>query len=237
MAQQPMTINQMMQAHKQLTADFRARRMDQARYSAALTCLKALDAEKRWWSCTPEGGFVWYDGSRWIPGQPLVGPAQPPGNAAPSAVGGSFAAAPKKNPRLKGWRSLASTPILAILPGAVIGGIWFLYTLVQLVLGEGGGIDFLTPAILTGVPLLLWLLRKPLDRLMRPLQKFHVSFPFALRLAIALAVPMLFGCGCSVISTTGYSAMHFTALISTLFGYLLLHTPATKKYKQNVSSQ
>lgn len=231
MAQQPMTLNQMMQAYQQLTADFQAHRMNQASYSAALTRLKALDAEKRWWACTPQGGFVWYDGSRWIPGQPLVSPAPPPGKAAPAAAGGSQAAALKTKPRLKGWRRIASTPILAILPGAVIGGAWFLYTLLQLVLGEMESVDFLTPAILTGVPLLLWLLRKPLDRLLPPLQKFHASFPFALRLGIALAAPMLFGCGCSAISTTGYSAMHFTALISTLFGYFLLHTPATKKFK------
>jgi hypothetical protein len=132
MAQQPMTLNQMMQAYQQLTADFQANRMDRASYSAALTCLKALDAEKRWWSCTPEGGFVWYDGSRWIPGKPVVGPArplvspaQPPGKAAPAAAGGSHAAASKKSPRLNGWRKIASTPILAVLPGAVIGGLWF----------------------------------------------------------------------------------------------------------------
>ncbi len=239
MAQQPMTINQMLQAHRQLTADFQANRIDQASYTAALTCLKALDAEKRWWSCTPEGTFVWYDGSRWIPGHPPVSPAQPvvparppvgpaqPGRAAPAAAGGSHAAAP----RLKGWRKLASTPILAILPGAVVGGIWFLYTLLQLILGGMEGVDFLTPAILTIVPLLLWLLRKPLDSLLRPLQKFQASFPFALRLGIALAVPMLTGCGCSLISTTGFSAVHFTALISTLFGYLLLHTSGTKKFQ------
>lgn len=227
MAQQPMTIDQMMQAHRQLTADFQAHRIDQAGYAAGLTCLKALDAEKRWWSCTPEGAFVWYDGSRWIPGRPPVAPAQP-GRAAPAAAaGGSHAAAP----RLTGWRKISATPILAVLPGAVIGGIWFLYTLFQLIFGDGAGVDFLTPAILTGVPLLLWLLRKPLDSLLRPLQKFQASFPFALRLGVALAVPMLTGCGCSLISTTGFSAVHFTALISTLFGYLLLHTSGTKKFQ------
>lgn len=225
MAQQPMTIDQMMQAHRQLTADFRANRIDQASYTAALTCLKALDTEKRWWSCTPEGGFVWFDGSRWIPGRPPVVQAQPPLQAAPAAAGGSQAAAP----RLNGWRIIASTPILAILPGAVIGGIWFLYTLFQLIFGDGAAIDFFTPAILTGVPLLLWLLRKPIDSLLRPLHKFQASFPFALRLGIAMAVPMLTGCGCSLISTTGFSAVQFTALISTLFGYFLLHTPANRK--------
>jgi hypothetical protein len=228
MAQQPMTLNQMMQAHQQLTADYQARRMDQASFSAALTCLKALDAQNRWWSCTPEGGFIWYDGRRWVPGQPLVGPAQPAGRAAPAATV-SHAAVPMKKPPLRGWRKIASTPILAVLPGAVIGGIWFLYTLVLLVLEETQGVDFLTPAILTGVPLLLWLLRKPLDMLLRPLQQFHTSFPYVLRLGIALALPMLTGCGCSIFSTTGYSAIHFTALISTLFGYFLLRTPAAKK--------
>lgn len=229
MVQQPMTLNQMLQAYQQLTADFQARRMDKASYSAALTRLMAMDSEKRWWSCTPEGSFVWYDGSRWIPGQPVVSPAQPPVQAAPAAAGGNPAAALEKNSPLKGWRKIASMPILAILPGAVIGGIWFIYTLLQLGLGGLGGVDFLTPAILTGVPLLLWLLRKPVDKLLLPLQKFQGSFPFAIRLGVALAVPMLFGCGCSVISTSGYSAMHFTALISTLFGYFILHTPTAKK--------
>jgi hypothetical protein len=70
-----MTINQLMQAHQQLTADYQARRMDKASYAAALTCLKGIDAEKRWWSCTPEGGFVWYDERHWIPGRPVVSPA------------------------------------------------------------------------------------------------------------------------------------------------------------------
>lgn len=223
MAQQPMTLNQMMQAHRQLTADFQANRIDQASYAAALTCLKALDAEKRWWSCTPEGAFVWYDGSRWIAGQPPVG-------AAPAEAESSHGVALKSNPRLTGWRRIAATPILAILPGAVIGGIWFIYTLLQLFLGRRDGVDVLTPVILTCVPLLLWLLRKPLDGLLRPLHRFQAVFPFVLRLGIALAVPMLFGCGCSIISTSGYSAMHFTALISTLFGYFLLHTPANRKF-------
>lgn len=231
MAQQPMTIDQMMQAHRQLTTDFQANRIDQARYAAGLTCLKALDAEKRWWSCTPDGTFVWFDGSRWIPGQPVVNTKQPQGIAAPPAAGASHVATFKTNPPLKGWRKITATPILAILPGAVVGGIWFLYTLLQLIRGGMEGVDFLTPVILTGVPLLLWLLRKPLDSLLRPLQKFQASFPFALRLGVALAVPMLTGCGCSLISTTGFSAVHFTALISTLFGYLLLHTPGTKKFQ------
>jgi hypothetical protein len=229
MAQQPMTISQMMQAYQQLTTDFQARRMDKASYSAALTRLKAIDTEKRWWSCTPEGGFVWYDGSRWIPGQPLVNspnisPSKPPVQAAPAKVGGNHA----KNPPLSVWRKIASTPILAILPGAVVGGLWFLYTLLRLILGGPGGVDFLTPAILIGLPLLLWLLRKPVDKILLPLQKFLGSFPFALRLLIALAVPMMFGCGWSVISTTSNSAMHFTAVISTLLGYFLLHKPAVK---------
>ncbi len=235
MPQQPMTLNQMMQAYQQLTSDFNARRMDKASFSAAVVLLQARDAEGRWWSCTPEGGFVWYDGKRWLPGQPPMvsapdlNPSRPTVQAATTAAGGSHVAAQQTNPPLKGWRKIASTPILAILPGAVVGGIWFLYTLLQLILGEPGGVDFLTPVILTGVPLLLYLLRKPLDKLLLPLQKLQGSFPYALRLGIALAVPMLFGCGCSAISTTGYSAMHFTALISTLFGYFLLRKPAARK--------
>jgi hypothetical protein len=227
MAQQPMTISQMMQAHQQLTADFQAKRMDKASYSSALNRLMAIDTEKRWWSCTLQDGFVWYDGSRWIPGQPVV---SPPGvSPSQTPVQAAYIPALNNNPPLKGRRKIASSPFMAVLPGAVIGGLWFLYTILRMVLGGTGGVDILTPAILTGLPLLLWLVRRPLDKILFPLQKFLGSFPFALRLIIALAVPMLFGYGFSAISTTSNSAMFLTALISTLFGYFLLHKPAAKK--------
>jgi hypothetical protein len=220
MEQQPMTLNQMMQAYQQLTNDFNTRKIDKTTYSAALVRLRAIDEEKRWWSCTPEGGFVWYDGTHWLPGQPpMVSP--PKGN--PSQP--SIQVAPQTNSPSKGWRKLTTTPFLAILPGAVVGGLWFLFTLLRLILGGTGGVDILTPVILSGVPLLIWLLRKPLDKLLLPLQKFHKSFPYAIRLGMALTVPMLLGCGCSTIITSGYTAMHFTALISTLFGYFLLRSP------------
>ena len=231
MEQQPMTLTQMIQAYQQLTSDLKTRKIDKASYSAALVQLRAIDEEKRWWACTPDGGLVWYDGKRWVPGQPsnLSAPdtniskantQQSPINTSTNRV-----QAAQSNTSSKGWRKLAATPILAILPGAVIGGIWFLYTLIQLILGKTGGVDILTPLILTVVPLVLWLLRKPLDKLLIPLQKFHKSFPYALRLGLAMAVPMLLGCGCSAIFSSGYSALHFTALVSTLFGYFLLRKP------------
>lgn len=231
MEQLPMSINQMMQAYQQLTSDFNARKIDKATYSAALVQLRAIDEEKRWWSCTPEGGFVWYDGKRWVPGQPPTitsadtNPSQPAVQTAPFTAGSTQVNASQKNTSSKGWRKIASTPLLAILPGAVVGGLWFLFTLIRLIVSGGRGVDILTPLILTGVPLVLWVLRKPLDKLLIPLQKFHKSFPYALRLGIAFAVPMLTGCGCSTIFTSGYTAMHFTALISTLFGYFLLRSP------------
>ncbi len=217
MSQKPMTLNQMMQTYQLITSDFNEQRIDKAAYSAALVRLKAMDAENRWWACTSEGGFAWYDGKSWVPGLP---PGYlPAANPKPPL---------KEKSASKGWRKIASTPILAILPGAVVGSLWFFYTFLQLIFGGQGGVDFLTPTILTGVPLLLWLLRKPLDKLLHPLQKLSRSFPFALRLGLVLVLPMMLGCGCSMISTTGYSAIHFTALISTLFGYFLLHTPAAK---------
>lgn len=228
MPERPMTLHQMIRTHRQLTADFQANRLDKASYSAAISRLKAMDEEKRWWACTPEGGFVWYDGSRWVPGEPVVSAAQPPAKSAPTASPSDQPVAPPARLGQTGWKKLASTPILAMLPGVVVGGIWFLYTLLQIILGRPEGVDILTPLILTGVPLLLWLLRKPLDKLLLPLQKFHITFPFALRMGIALALPMLLGCGCSAISSYGYLPMHITALISTLFAYFMLHTPATK---------
>lgn len=231
MEQNPMTITQMMQAYQQLTNDFNSGKIDKKTYAAALVQLRAIDAEKRWWSCTPEGDFVWYDGKHWIPSPPpkIISAgeyrSQHAAQISPITASSTQVNPPQTNTSSKGWRKLTSTPILAILPGAVVGGLWFLFTLVRLFLGGMEGVDILTPLILTGVPLLLWLLRKPLDKLLIPLQKFHKSFPYALRLGIAFVVPMLTGCGCSVVFTSGYTAMHFTALMSTLFGYFFLRTP------------
>lgn len=235
MAQQPMTLDQMMQAYQKLTSDFKTKRMDKATYSAALVQLRAIDSEKRWWSCTPDGNFVWYDGKRWLPGQPPIAktlgttPSQPSVRPASPTTGGRQTDGQKAKSPLKGWRKIASTPILAILPGFLVGSVWFLFTLLQTIFGEGVGVDFLTPVILTGVPLFLWLLRKPIDKILYPLHKILGAFPFVLRLLLALIVPMMFGCGCSMIATTGYLSLHFTALISTVFGYVLLRTPTVKK--------
>lgn len=270
MVPQPMSINQMLQAHRQISADYRAGRIDPVTYANALTGLKAVDADGRWWTCSPDGGFLWYDGTRWLPGQPPVPPAapqyssypyqvaapvqypqgaaQPAGNVArqPAPMRGvgapttgvpaptpgqpvQQAAYPAQAPNqartaATGFSNLVkATPILAILPSILCGGLWFLYTFLGVFKSEGiGGVDCITPLIVGGLPVLFWALKKPLDKLLLPIKPLIQSFPKPLRLGVALAVPLLLGCGCSLLIPSGYLALNVSSFVSVMTAAVLL---------------
>ena len=75
------------------------------------------------------------------------------------------------------------------------------------------------------MPLLLILLRGPIDRLLMPLQKFRASIPRMALLGFGLAVPLLVA---NVLYARGYSQFDYlfrTYIISTLLSYVVLRTP------------
>lgn len=112
---------------------------------------------------------------------------------------------------------------MAIIPALLCGGLWFLYTFIGVFKGEGlRGIDFLTPLIVGGLPILFWILKKPLDQLLLPLKPFIQSVPKPVRLGICLAIPVFLGCGCSTVSPSGYFALSVSAFISVMTAGLLL---------------
>jgi hypothetical protein len=124
------------------------------------------------------------------------------------------------------WLRFAATPVLALLPGAFCGGTWFLYTLLGIFKNEGiWGIDWLTPAILVGLPPLLWILSRPLDKLLMPLQSVRRSIPMPMRLGGALALPLVLSCCLTTVSTSGYGALHLASVISILVSFVLFRSP------------
>jgi len=88
--------------------------------------------------------------------------------------------------------------------------------------GNIWGIDWITPLIVTGLPLLFLVFRKPIDKLLLPLKPIIQGVPKPLRLGIALAVPLLLGCGCSTLTSSGYLALNVSTFVSVMTAALLL---------------
>jgi len=118
---------------------------------------------------------------------------------------------------------LAASPILALVPSAACGGLWFLYTFIGVFKSEGiRGVDWITPIILVGLPVFFWVYKKPIDQALMPLQPAITRFPRPLRLGVSLAVPFVLGCGCSLTSTSGYFALNVASFISIVTAAVLM---------------
>lgn len=252
MQQQPMSLVEMMERVRQINADASTGRMSPAEQAAELAKLRGLDPQGRWWCCTPQGSFLVYNGKQWIPAQPPKLQAQPvpkpqpatpkpkrahaaprPGSGIgnpPLVTGAGKSADPVINqPIVQRWLRFAATPFLALLPGLVCGGLWFLYTLLR-VANEGlAGVDFVTPMAIIGLPILLSVFRKRVDRLLKPLQPFRASFTPAFRWGAALAIPVIMGLICSGTGGYGYGALNWIAILSILVSYLMIHNPEVQQ--------
>jgi hypothetical protein len=90
------------------------------------------------------------------------------------------------------------------------------------------GVDWLTPAILVGLPPLMWLLARPLDKLLLPLQPLRRAIPMPMRLGGALALPVVLSCCLSTISSSGYTALHLASIASILASYVLFRSPEVR---------
>ncbi len=250
MQQQPLSLAQMMERVRQINADTAAGRISPAEQAAELAKLRGIDPQGRWWCCAPQGGFLMYNGKQWVPAQPPNLPTPPASKQKPPAPKPKQArAAPQpgpvrppfpsgaansndpvmNQPIVQRWLRFAATPFLAFLPGLVCGGLWFLYTTLR-VANEGlAGVDFVTPMAIIGLPILLTVFRKRVDRLLQPLQPFRASFTPAFRWGAALAIPIIIGLICSGTSGYGYGALNWIAILSILVSYLMIHNPEVQK--------
>ncbi|MDX9952904.1 MAG: hypothetical protein RBT75_02365 [Anaerolineae bacterium] len=192
------------------------------------------DASGAWYMIDPDGRVLRHDGQRWQPFAPTPPPpSAPPPASAPPASAPPASAPPASAPglelppgavtKMQNLVPRALWPILPLIPSLLCGGLWFLYTFIGMFKSEGlGGVDWITPAFVVGLPLLFWLFKKPLDRLLLPLKSPLQAIPKALRLGIALALPVFLGVACTSFSTIGYGGLRISALISVLAAAVLL---------------
>lgn len=236
-------FRQFQQRYQQLRAMRDAGQLHPQQFMVEVQKLRWQDRQGIWWMIDPNGTLLRYDGQRWFPVQlpqasappgptpppmmpPPVRPAPSPQSVPPPVPAPNIApqvvVPPQSAPQKRSFLQ-ASSPILAIIPALLCGSLWFLYTFIGVFKYEGvEGIDFLTPLIVGGLPVLFWVLKKPLDQLLLPLRPIIQSMPRPLRMGICLAIPVFLGCGCSTFSPEGYLALSVSAFVSVITAALLL---------------
>jgi len=215
-------VSQFQQRYQQLRAMREAGRLSPQQFIAELQNLRWQDGNQFWWTINPDGVFLRFDGQQWVPAQPAQ-PAPMPAYPPPAVSFRPVQASPKAQTAKTGRFLRTMAPILAVILSLGCGGSWFLYTLIGAYKsGNIWGIDWITPLIVTGLPLLFLVFRKPIDKLLLPLKPIIQGVPKPLRLGIALAVPLLLGCGCSTLTSSGYLALNVSTFVSVMTAALLL---------------
>ena len=122
----------------------------------------------------------------------------------------------------------ASKKLLGIL-GLVVplatAMVWLIYSL----LARGEKRDLLTPLIIAGIPLLFVYFRRPIDRILLPLQPLLRIIPRLLRYSLALALPLVLAYVIAAQTYSGYGVSRLVSLISLVGGYVLIRTPEVKQ--------
>jgi len=187
--------------------------------------LRAQDESGRWWTINPaDGTFLFYDGAGWLPGQPpgFAPPTagqQPAASRSDAAAGSRSLAEELKSPSKKflGYMGLVVPLITA--------GIWLVYS--WLVPSEQN--DCLTPLIIGGIPFLFVYFRRPIDRLLLPIQPVRRLVPKIILYVIALVFPVVIGYVLGAVTYSGYGVPRLVSFVGLIGGYVLVRDPEVKR--------
>ena len=122
-----------------------------------------------------------------------------------------------------GRRPQAWWDLLSVLGGVAGAVIWFLYASVR---SAGEGFDFISPALMIGIPVLLAMKRESIDALLLPLQRYRRRFPRSLLVGAGLAVPFLTAFLLyNLLGITQYSLMYTNLVVGTFCSYAIIRDP------------
>jgi hypothetical protein len=198
--------------YKQLRSQYDDGKLSPDHFLAEVRQLRTQDSSGTWWAVNPkDGSFLRYDGSNWVLAKPLKAPRA----STPPEL-------PFKLPELSSsLRPLL--PFAGLILSTSCGVLWTLYTFIRV--GQGEPADCMTPFILGGLPIALWVFRKPIGVYLRPLEPIRRTIPRPVLLGAAFAVPVVLGVLLSTITSYGYGAMRLSAFISILVAYVLSRRP------------
>lgn len=246
------SVDQFLSIYEQLKQQYQRREISQQQFFESAKNMRARDARGYYWVVDPNTDqFYFYDGRQWLPDNAILkmrtAPIQPPIPQQPVQPQVN-----QQRPQAQNWQQPVqqpvqkpvskpvqskkrsglskASPIVALLPAIGCGGLWFLYTFIGVFKSEGlMGIDFITPAIIIGIPIVFWAFGKQIDGLLKPLHPLIGPFPKALRYGVMLGIPVFLGCGCSFISSSGYGLLHITTLISVLVAGIMMRIPEVSR--------
>ena len=201
--------------YKELRSQYDEGKLSPDHFLAEVQQLRTQDDSGTWWAInSKDGSFLRYDGSEWVSARPAKAPKAPKAAAGPKK--------PFKLPQLPS-NLRPMLPFAGLILSTSCGVLWTLYTFIRV--GQGEQADCMTPFILGGLPIALWLFRKPIGVFLRPLEPIRRTIPRPVLLGAAFAVPVVLGVLFSSVTSYGYGAMRLSAIISILAAYVLTRKP------------
>ncbi len=199
-----MTFDEAGQHYAAYRAQMDAGQMNPVDFQAAVAQLKVQDSSGVWWQMGPGGEWLSWNGTEWVT---PAGPAKPPAAA--------------------GWNSPGKGnqifwDVLCVLGSCVMAYAWYWYSGLDKSLNQP---DTKSAVTMVVMPILLIVLRRPLDRLLAPLQKFRQSIPPMVLVGVGIAIPFLVTNYLYSRGVSNYPLMFRTYVISTLLSYVILRTP------------
>lgn len=200
--------DELLQRYLVLQRSCDAGQIDQRQFYNQVKQLQMRDEAGTWWAVDPrDGAFLRYDGREWLPDAPPVSVS------APAQV------EPQAEPDFDKMIALMSVVIPLITAACWMSWSW-------LVPSEQN--DCITPLIVGGIPLLFIYFRRPIDRLLLPIQPLRRLFPKLILYGVSLALPLVLAYVSASMTLSGFGVPRFVALVSLLAGYALIRDPEVR---------
>lgn len=211
-----LSIHELYNRFQLLLAQYRRGELSQQAFVQAVQEMQAQDAAGNWWMMDPGmGNFLKYDGVNWVP---APAPISIPSKQAPQSR------AQQTPVKQKGRGCFLSSPIMATLYAVFAAFVWMYYANFTSS-AESSYRDWYTPFLMAGLPILLRLVRNPLNKLLRPLDGLYRIVPRVMRIGMAFGLPLFFGILFSLRDSSntlaGFSALRNTTFWSVMGAYFL----------------
>ncbi len=205
-----MTFEEAGQRYAALRAQYDAGRMPPADFQAAVAQLTVTDAAGAYWQMDAQTGeWLCWNGTSWVRPQQQAA-AQPQA----SSPGGGFATPSNTMQRI--W------DVVGILGSGGLAYAWYTYSGMD----KSVGPDKRSCIAMVVLPLLLIVLRGPLDKVLAPIQKFRQKIPPMVLVGAGLAIPFLVTNYYYSRGVSNYPLMFKSFITSTLLSYVVLRTPS-----------
>ena len=248
-----MSFQQALQHFNELCRQYQARQLSNEQFRQAVEQLRVQDGGGIWWQLSPQGQWLSWNGAAWMPGNPPeTAPApQPSPQQAPQpgaqlnaeaarqavqhaqAAYGAVKTMAEANPAaIAGKVAGALTPLagksqkwwnfVSILGGGVGGGLWYWYSSMD----KQARPDLITSLIMLAVPVVVVLLRKPIDGVLVALDPIRRKIPRLVIVGIGVAAPYLTATFLyDSVRIQEYPFIRWSVFLGPLLSYLIIRTP------------